>query len=346
LNEFIKSNNVVVARVINEEKNLFKILLNGVVYSAIISNKMLKSAIHRIDFPAVGDYVKVEEVEGFENKIITEILPRKTLLTRKQVGTISDAQVLASNVDIVFIATSLNQEFSVGRIERYLSFAYESGARPVLLLTKSDLMDSKEKVNVLEALKKRFSKLDIHFMSHLNFQETSVFADLLTPEVTAVVLGSSGVGKSTLVNYLIGNDKNLILTQETRQGDDKGRHTTTSRSLYSTKFGGMIIDTPGMRELQFLNHNKGLTIEYEDVEEIVACCKFSNCQHESEPGCAINEAIESGRLEISRFKNFQKLKSELRYAERRQDKRLMAIEKLNWKKRSKLAREEFKANRR
>jgi ribosome biogenesis GTPase len=306
----------------------------------------LKSAFHRVDYPAVGDFVTVEEIAGFDNRIITEILPRKTILTRKQVGTLSDAQVLASNVDIVFIATSLNQEFSMGRIERYLAFSYESGARPILLLTKSDLMGNEETEDLLENLKNRFSQLEIHLMSHFNFNHSKVFEELLTDNITAVIVGSSGVGKSTLVNFLTESKETNIPTQEVRSGDDKGRHTTTSRSLYQTRFGGMIIDTPGMRELQFLNHSKGLDIEYEDVEEIVAACKFSNCQHHEEPGCEINLAIKSGRLESSRFKNYQKLKSELRYAERRQDKRLMAIEKLNWKKRSKLAREEFKANRR
>ncbi len=346
MNETKKSCNQVVARVINEEKEIYKVLIDGIIFTAVISKKFLKSALVRIDYPAVGDYVYIESKEGYQHKIITEIKPRKTLLTRKQVGTISDAQVLASNIDVAFIATSLNQEFSLGRIERYLSFVYESGAQPILLLTKSDLMSEKDIEKLVGKMKERFPKLTYYLLNCFEFSKTTVFQETLTEGVTAVILGSSGVGKSTLVNYLLADSTESISTQEVRAGDDKGRHTTTSRSLYRTKFGGDIIDTPGMRELQFLNHSCGLVIEYEDIEELISHCKFSNCQHNSELLCAINLAIESGSLDIGRFKNYKKLKSELLHAERRQSKFLMASQKAIWKKRSKLAREEFKANRR
>ena len=180
----------------------------------------------------------------------------------------------------------------------------------------------------------------MYAVSQENFENANFFKELLAPGTTSVFLGSSGVGKSTLVNYLIGEQR--LKTQSIREDDDKGKHTTTSRQLFVSRFGGLVIDTPGMRELQLLDHEEGLSSQFEEVEALLQHCRFSDCQHETEPGCAIIQALEDGSLEEERWQSYQKLLREVRHAQRKQDKALASEEKKKWKKISQALRDKYK----
>jgi ribosome biogenesis GTPase len=237
-------------------------------------------------------------------------------------------------VDYVFITTSANNDLNFGRLERYLTFALDSGASPVILLTKADLVEDRE--SMILSVHERFSDVAIHALTKEDFESACFFSDYLSAGKTAVLVGSSGVGKSTLSNYLIGAD--IIDTQEVRESDDKGRHTTTSRSMYKTFYGGLIIDTPGMRELQFSTHEEGFEHLFSDIEELMRNCKFHNCHHQKEVGCAVLEALHSGELLYERWKSYSKIQNEVRHEMRKIDKRLMSEDRKVWKQRSMAAR--------
>lgn len=327
-----------IARVVGEERNLYRLQFNcSEILSAVITGKMQFKALRREDYPAVGDWVLAEKNSSGQS-VIRHILKRQSVLLRKQVGTVSDVQVLAANVDTIFITSSLNGDLNMGRLERYLTFAWESGARPVILLTKADLCADVDHF-ILE-VNSRFLGVDVYSLSSDNYAEAQFLQHYLTTGSTSVLVGSSGVGKSTLINYLIGSD--LIKTNDVREGDDKGRHTTTSRSLYRSRFGGLVIDTPGMRELQFANHEEGFHQQYADIEELILHCRYTNCTHGSEPDCAINSAIADGTLDPERYKSFKKIQGEIRHSLRRMDKVLMAEDRKQWKKRSLEARQRIK----
>lgn len=333
------SKNQFIARVINEEKQLYRIQYDeeNIVLSNV-SGKIQFEARSRSDFPAVGDWVIAELTEGSKRAVIKSIFNRKSILQRKKVGEVSEVQILATNVDFVFIATSINSDFNLGRLDRYLTFAYDSGATPVILLTKIDLCEDVEAI--IESAKERFPTVAFHAVTNVNFEETDFFKDYLRGGLTAVLVGSSGVGKSTLGNYLIG--KPLMVTQEIREDDEKGKHTTTARSMYKSFFGGLIIDTPGMRELQFSSHEEGLEKLFGDVEELIPKCRYNNCQHQSEQGCAVISALESGELQSARWKSYNKIQNEVRHEMRKQHKWIMAEDRKVWKKRSIACRQKFK----
>lgn len=318
------------ARVINEERNLYRLQFSNdkIVWSAI-SGKMQFNAFNRHDYPAVGDWVLAELPENSERSIIHHVFKRKTVLARKQVGSASDIQILSTNIDIVYITTSMNGDLNNGRLERYLTFAWDSGARPIILLTKSDLYTGSIEQAILD-LKLRFNGVEIYSLTKNAFEETDCFRNYLTNGNTAVLVGSSGVGKSTIGNFLIGREE--ILIQEIRADDDKGRHTTTSRSLYESIYGGMIIDTPGMRELQFSVHEEGLQTQFADIEELITNCRYGNCKHQTEPDCAILNALVVGILDEIHWKSFKKISAEIRFAMRKQDKQLFAEDRKTWKK--------------
>ncbi len=320
------------AKVICEERNLYRIQTSlDCEQWASVKGKMQFNADSRADYPAVGDWVLAEVRPQSDRAIIHRILPRKTLIQRKQIGSSADMQILATNVDYIFIATSLNEDLNYRRIERYIAVAMESGAKPVILLTKADLYIG-ESVDLENGLKRQFPFADVHSLSKDDFAQSIFLAEYLKPGKTSVVIGSSGVGKSTLVNFLVGAEK--MKTQGTREYDGKGRHTTTSRSLHVTRYGGLIIDTPGMRELQLLDHADGIQAQFKDIEELLKSCRFSDCKHQSEPDCAIRVALEKDGLSEERWQSYLKLTAEVRHGLNKQEKWRAAEQKKTWKKRS------------
>lgn len=322
---------IVVAKVINEERNLYELEYGfGQTIHAQISGRMHFKASGRIHYPAVGDWVLAEMNPHNERAVIKFVFERKNMLKRKQIGASDDIQILASNVDVVFIATSLNANLNINRLYRYLTFVKDSKARPVILLTKSDLLE--ESSAIAEKVRGQFPDVDVHLLSSLKFEDATFLRDYLCIGKTSVIVGSSGVGKSTLVNFLIGDDR--IKTVEVRAGDDKGRHTTTARSLYKTIYGGLIIDSPGVRELQFMGHDEGFKDQFADIEELVQTCRYTNCTHTHEPDCAVTNALESEELTYERWKSYTKIRGEVMHELRKENKWMLAEIRKTWKKRS------------
>ena len=257
------------------------------------------------DFPTVGDFVMIHYIDNGDSQIIAT-LPRRTLFSRREPGPIPRDQAVAANFDYVFIMQSLNQDFNPKRLERYLTLGWQSGATPVILLTKADLVE--DYWDYLMQVERVAAGVNVHVVSaHTGYGLPRLNA-YLQPGKTVVFLGSSGVGKSSLVNALAGEE--IMSVSAIREDDSKGRHTTTHRQLIRLKSGVMIIDTPGMRELGMWDVSEGLSDAFTDVEQFVGKCRFSDCTHGREPGCAIKAAIAAGELDIARWESYRKLKEE------------------------------------
>ena len=296
------------ARVISQEKGIYRIQSGTDVKSASVSGKYRYEAVMVSDYPAVGDYVIAEWQEGDGNAIITRLVPRKSCFIRKAAGKGSREQVVAANIDTVLICMSLNQNFNIRRLERYLSVTYDSGAAPVVVLTKADLCPDTE--SKIAEVQNAAIGVDVIAVSSLEDDFQAVMPYIL-PGRTIAFLGSSGVGKSTLINRLTGKDD--IATGET--GDnDKGRHTTTHRELITLQNGAFVIDTPGMRELGMWDNGDGINTAFADIEELSRACKYADCTHTAEPGCAVLKALADGTLDADRLASYRKLKTENNYA--------------------------------
>ena len=257
------------------------------------------------DFPTAGDFIMIQYIENGDSQIIAT-LPRRTYFSRREPGPVPRDQAVAANFDYVFIMQSLNMDFNPKRLERYLTLAWQSGATPVILLTKADLVE--DYWDYLTQVERVAAGVNTHVVSaHTGYGLNRLNA-YLQPGKTVVFLGSSGVGKSSLVNALAGEE--IMAVSDIREDDSKGRHTTTHRQLIRLSSGVMIIDTPGMRELGMWDVSEGLTDAFSDVEAFVGRCRFSDCRHKTEPGCAIKAAIESGALDIARWESYCKLKEE------------------------------------
>lgn len=307
-------------RVTAQYRNLYKIITETGEVTGVVSGKLQYGFMYKKDFPSVGDWVAIDQIQNGDS-VIHGVLLRKTLICRKVAGGKSEEQVLATNVDKVFITMSLNHDFNIRRIERYINIAWDSGAIPVIVLTKSDLYENVEE----QMLKLQEVALGIDIISVSSFTGDGVerVRSLIGEGDTVVFIGSSGVGKSTLINKLLGEEIQLT---KTIGFNDKGRHTTTSRELFIMDDGGIIIDTPGMRELQLSQGDIEAT--FSDIEALVQQCYFSDCTHRTEPRCAIKEAIRNGQLSIDRFKSYEKLMREIR----NEEKRRAAKEKINERK--------------
>jgi ribosome biogenesis GTPase len=315
-----------VARVIQEHKEAYLVHSAAGNIWAEISGKMRHGGVVRSDFPSVGDWVVLRGLDHVKEQAegpvqIARILPRRTTLARRLEA---DNQLLATNIDIVFLGTSLNENFNLRRLERYLTLARESGARPVVLLTKADLCPDPEPY--LVEVRSVAGDAAIHVISVVTGQGLDAVKKELAPGITSVILGSSGIGKSTLVNTLANADVQDMM--QIRDFDDKGRHCTTFRHLVKTPSGGLIIDTPGLRGLSLGEATDALVSTFKDVEALARTCKFTNCGHDTEPGCAIKAALDAGTLEAGRFESYLKLQREVvamgsrenRIAERKQRK--------------------------
>ncbi len=281
-----------------------------------ISGKFRHEAHLFVDLPVVGDWVVCEARFGEGQATIHRVLERQTQLTRNTAGNKDEEQILASNVDIAFIVTSLNQDLNLRRLERYLTMIWDSGAEPIILLTKADLCENISQV--VFDVETVACGAPIHVISVYEERGIEAVQNYFLQGSTAVLLGSSGVGKSTLVNRLMEQADQAI--QTIRDADGKGRHTTTARQLLSLPQGGMIIDTPGMRELQLWEAEGSLDRSFADIAEWSTQCKFRDCQHHNEPGCAVQKAIERNELTLQRLTNYRKLQRELALELTRHDK--------------------------
>jgi ribosome biogenesis GTPase len=296
------------ARVTQQHRNLYKIMCKTGELYAVLSGKFAYHAEGQLSFPAVGDFVMIDRQDADSgNAVIHHILRRKSIFTRKAAGTRNAEQVIAANIDTVFICMSLNADFNLRRVERYLAIAWDSRATPMIVLTKSDLCDNLE--SKLEEISSVALGADVVVCSAENADGLDAVKSHIRPGKTVAFIGSSGVGKSTLINRLMGTE--ILATKQIRGDDDKGRHTTTHRELILLPNGGIVIDTPGMRELSL--YTGDLSKTFEDIEELALACKYNDCSHGSEPDCAIRLAIEQGTLSEKRFENYQKLQREISY---------------------------------
>lgn len=291
------------ARILSEQRDYYDVISPRGRHRAEAKGRLRKKSDIQ---PSVGDWVVLDQ-----NSLIEFVLPRSTCLRRKAAGESEQVQIMASNVDWIFVTTSLNQDFNLRRLERFFVAAKDSGARAALVLTKSDLQSDPEALNeIRRAVHERFgSEIEVVFTSAKVQSGISDLHALLKPHKTGVFLGTSGVGKSSLVNSLLS--RSVQETGEIREDDEKGRHTTTGRNSFLLPAGGVIIDSPGIRELQLADEEIRVEDEFSDVESLALRCKFSNCLHQNEKGCAVKLAIESGQLDPDRLFSYRKLKAEL-----------------------------------
>ena len=329
-------------RVALEHKKLSRLYTQYGEVNAEISGKLRHEATSRRDLPAVGDWVAIRARPGGGRVMIHAVLPRRTSFARKIAGSRTEEQIVGANVDTVFLFTSLNQDFSLRRIERYLLIAWESGANPVIILSKSDLCDGVSgPIYEMQAVARG---VPIHAISVVTGSGLEDIAQYFKRGQTVAFLGSSGVGKSTLINHLVGADR--LKVQTVRESDDRGKHTTTHRELVLLPDGGLVLDTPGMRELQLWEGDGSLELVFDDIEALAARCFFSDCQHHDEPRCAVREGLVAGTIDSQRYESYEKLRKELKYVARKRDKLSEIAEKKKWKKLSRLASERGRLKRR
>jgi ribosome biogenesis GTPase len=302
------------ARVLIQQRSQYRIATASGEGSATLAGKFAHDAADG-GFPVTGDWVAVSPPSGDGMATIRAVLPRRTAFTRREAGPGAPrGQVVAANVDVALLVVSLNADLSLRRIERYLAAALESGAEPVIVLTKADkCADAAARKAEVEAIA---AGVPVHAISSLTGEGVPALRTHLAPGKTAVLLGSSGVGKSTLVNALAGQE--IMLTREIRD-DDTGRHTTTHRELVLLPDGALILDTPGMREFGLWDAGAGIAAAFADLEALFTQCRFDDCRHRREPGCAVRAAIESGTLEAARWEAYGKLQKELGFQRNKDD---------------------------
>ena len=298
-------------RISEENKDFYRVLSEQGEFLAQITGKIRFRAEDRTGLPAVGDWVILNPKPGEQRAMIQSILPRRTILKRKIAGRILDQQILCTNVDIVFLIVSLIQDFNLRRIERYLTIAWESGAQPVIILNKADLCS--DVTEAVGASENAAIGVSVHAVSATNGFAMQIFSQYLESGKTAVLLGSSGSGKSTIINALL--NRMVQRVAPVRESDHHGRHTTTSRQMILLPDGAIVIDTPGMRELGLWESSEGMAVTFSDLATFGQNCKFRDCSHKGEPGCAVADVIRSGELAEDRVQSFHKLQAELKFIE-------------------------------
>jgi len=316
------------ARVISQQRGLWRVAGDFAECWAETSGALRAAAETGGDWPAVGDWVAAEMLSGGGRPLIHNVLPRRTKFVRKVAGRRLEEQVIAANVDTAFVVMALDNDFNVRRLERYLAQCFESGAKSVVVLNKADdREDVAARVAEVEAIA---AGVPIFAVSARTGAGVEALDGYLASGQTIVLLGSSGVGKSTLVNHLLKRDAQAV--REVRASDSRGRHTTTSRELFALPGGALLIDTPGLRELQLWGAAEGVERTFSDIEELAAQCKYGNCGHTAEPGCAIQAALARGQLDEDRLGNWRKLEREQEFVRRKVDPQARQQEKERVKK--------------
>jgi len=324
-------------RIAQEHRNCYQVLFRDGELRAEVSGKFRHDSQTRADFPAVGDWVALAAKPGQERAIIHAVLPRRSVFSRKAIlsggmpetGGTTDQQVLAANVDTVMLITGLDDNYNVRRIERYVTIAWDSGAAPVIVLNKADLCDDVD-ARVREVADAAIG-VPVHAVSAMENSGLEILQEYIKSGQTVAFLGSSGVGKSTIINHLLGTERQKV--QDVRGGDSRGRHTTVHRELIVLPDGGIVIDTPGMREIQPWSNDEGIERTFADIIDLATHCRFNDCSHQNEPGCAIRQALEDGTLDRKRFRNYLKLQKELAHLARRQNEHAARQEQRQWGKR-------------
>lgn len=323
------------ARVAVEHKQAYVLFSARGELTAACTGRLLHTTTSRADLPAVGDWVAVRLRPGEMHADVHAVLPRRTKFSRRAAGDTAAEQVVAANIDTVLLVVALDQNFNLRRIERYLTVAWESGAQPVVVLNKSDL--HADPAAARRAVESIAPGTPVVSVSATQTEGLGQLTPWLVPSRTLALLGSSGVGKSTLINRLSGTDHQR--TGDISDAVGKGRHTTTHRELMVAPAGWLVIDTPGMRELQFWDVAAGaLDTTFADVAALTAACRFSDCTHRTEPGCAVQAALDDGTLAADRWHSFQKLQREQAHAARQADPRLARANREEWKRRNRQAR--------
>lgn len=311
-----------IARVAVEHRNSYALRCeDGSEIFATLAGKLRHETVNRADLPAVGDFVRVRDT------VIEEVLPRRTVFLRKAAGDVLEAQVIAANIDTVFVVTGLDGDFNLRRLERYYATARASGAHCAILLNKADLCEDVDmRMRQVRAIA---AGADVVTISALHGDGIGALRPYIVPGETVAFVGSSGAGKSTLINRLLGRDRQL--TGAVREDDSRGRHTTTHRELLETPSGAFLIDTPGLRQLQPWAGEDDVDGAFPDIEEFAEGCRFRDCAHAGEEGCAVQAAIDDGTLDFDRFSSYRKMRKEAAYLERQVDVRAQLNQKAKWK---------------
>jgi ribosome biogenesis GTPase / thiamine phosphate phosphatase len=314
---------LVPARVALEHTHIYRVFSEAGEWLARVSGRLRHRATVRVDFPAVGDWVAIEPPAEGGDARIRAVLPRSSRFSRRAAGDPTEEQIVAANIDTVFLVSGLDGDFNPRRIERYLVVAWDSGATPVIVLNKVDVVEDVDAV--VEVVRAVAAGAAIHAVSCRQPGTLDVLRQYLGYGQTGALLGSSGVGKSSIVNQLVGHE--MLRTREVRASDSRGRHVSTARQLVMLPGQGVLIDTPGMRELQLWDPGDAVGETFADIETRAAGCRFRDCQHRSEPGCAVRSAVEAGEIPALRLESFHKLLGEQAYQARQQDERALLEEK-------------------
>lgn len=325
------------ARVAEEHRERYLVYCAEGELGAEVIGRLRYTASSRLDFPAVGDWVALQS-NGGALAVIHAVVPRRSLFLRKAAGDLTKAQIVAANVDTLFVVTDAGRDFNPRRLERYLTLARESGVRPVILLNKADLNSNvADLVHEAGTVAGGVPVLPVSAIEGCGIDPLHAH---IGDGATAAFIGSSGVGKSTIINRLLGEER--LKTSHIREDDGRGRHTTTSRQLLLLPRGGIVIDTPGMREVQLWADEESLGSVFPDIEETAAGCRFADCRHEGEPGCAVRSALDDGLIPPDRFESYLKLRREVRFLERKQSVRARLEEQARWKRLHRAGRENMR----